>query len=114
MREFFKGWRRKAGCVLLLLAGVSTNLWLASFGEWTYTITFRANRIDSSHGWIEFYDENAARMVDVEIGNGLSTTKEVNLPVLSVPYAAVTIPMTLLSACLILWKPRQRTEPPHA
>jgi hypothetical protein len=34
MREFFRGWRRKAGCVTLMLACVFTTCWVRSLTKW--------------------------------------------------------------------------------
>lgn len=42
MREFFKGWRRKSGSVLLALASVASSAWIRSISiQDTFTISFR-------------------------------------------------------------------------
>ena len=154
MREFFKGWRRKAGCVLLAMACALMGAWFRS-----------SRRVD----WIELqspisncvFVSGGGRFLFLfgrESINGISTSPEsVRLKVTptqgrsrnrisvewdsygasavhvwpgsapvqqldsSAPdertmlhYLVAVLPLTLLSAYLILWKPRKRTGAEHA
>ena len=46
MRDFFKGWRRKAGCVTLVMACVFLESWVTCLGQWSSG--YRGN-FDSVH-----------------------------------------------------------------
>lgn len=50
MREVFKGWKRKVGCALLLLAFVFTIICL---GNWAYIIPLGIDPVEE--GLVEFY-----------------------------------------------------------
>ena len=71
MREFFHGWRRKLGCVLLVMAAVLTRKW----GRHPICI-------ETPTGW-----EMSESWV--------------------FQHWQIAIALTLLSAYLILWKPRK-------
>lgn len=144
MREVFKGWRRKVGCVTLVMACVFAAGWLRSlhsreflFIEFEFPIGGRinvytsANQMDillqRSTGW-EFNFGEVSPIVtpnalnDVWLFDVQTIEEEIVDDVLQVApgyevriyFHAIVIPLTLLSACLILWKPRKRTEPEHA
>ena len=66
MGEIFHGWRRKAGCVALMMACLALNGWL-----WALHMPERSSATEFLYGFI-------------------------------------TLDLTLLSAYLILWKPRKR------
>jgi hypothetical protein len=106
MREFFKGWRRKAGCVTLVLAGAILIVWMRSQLITDTHMVRHAYRkhyvVTSKSGCLEissnFYVDGGA----IEVWSK------------SVKYLAVALPLALLSAYLILWKPRKGTGPEHA
>lgn len=150
MREFFRGWRRKAGVVLLVMACASLTVWLRSqiatdevrierrgtrdvfhsFDGRIYwcRVTLRPGTVppnvfpplvawktyDLSHspnsrlvgpfderpntynwGWCGFYFGSEYYV------NGKDA-------IWAVPYWSLLVPLTLLSAYLVLWKPRKR------
>jgi hypothetical protein len=150
MREIFHGWRRKLGCITLLLALALTGLWIRSrstldeFHLWKQQQTSvivasekaclvlgRLWNVSPSivlGPYIEMDRErtiSGGRIVhaaDLEIesrwgSDGLGLVKRFQQPPLSVknikldlliiPYWCVVWPLTLLSAWLLLSKPRQ-------
>ena len=90
MREFFQGWRRKAGLATLAIALALTVGWVNSY----------------SHGF----------NVKVESVDGIVTIDTLSIPegvaingqylCWYVPYWFIVLPLTLLSAWLLLIKPR--------
>lgn len=158
MREFFHGWRRKVGCVTLLMAGFVCGAWCRSlivtdifnvdgFGDHYYVqsghgvvawIRQRYRCADDvfacGHGTIEHTDSRykyskwgepwqpvehwrccwqygigyAAIGCHEQVGGGVRTIW------CRAPYWECAIPLTLLSAYLLLWKPRKRTGAKHA
>ena len=132
MREFFYGWRRKTGGFLLVMACVLMACWIRSlrftdsiafpiqkrqFIVSTYQgVVFWAGLDDSSFEWsCEFSSPPDEPLFAVRDDQLLPAVESINgMDVWTVPYWSVTIPLTLISAYLILWKPRQRTGPDHA
>ena len=130
MREFFHGWRRKAGCVALVLACAVMGLWFRSFA--IFDVISLANgqqqhQIASASGrlfwgaWRERSRHSRPRNEWERIGTSRRTRDEVDIQLESfhnfrwiIPYWSVVLPLTLLSAYLILWEPRKRTEQDHA
>ena len=167
MKEFFHGWRRKAGLVTLVMACLFLGLWLRSrFYE--DDIRFRVGRhtvhvfhlFESGLAWISIWEptdgpreirENGATSVmklmnsrhnieweaerregsDAEAygqvawhwnfggcryGNQPTDPRSgVGSKVLQAPYNLLVLLPTLLSAYLILWKPRKRdSRPPQS
>ena len=131
MREFFKGWRRKTGCVTLLLAMVLTTFWVRSLGRPLLAqIGYgRFHLLHSTEGridwmsWIQPGSEPQVAMVVLSsvpaedlakilelIGADLRNSN-VELREASIPYWSLAIPLTLLSAWLLLSKPRQPPKP---
>ncbi|HEY4260326.1 MAG TPA: hypothetical protein VGM98_09200 [Schlesneria sp.] len=161
MREFFRGWRRKVGCVTLALACIVTSLWVRSlsraddvflpFGDQATiqlisqksTLTVRKfvsrfrvgtakvgpDRIlllgvfpptKSSTGNVALSaDERNRSQLGTPYawkfkvcGVGLATYEDHQRPlrvvIFTIPYWSIAIPLTLLSAYLILWKPRKQ------
>lgn len=102
MREFFKGWRRKVGCVTLVMACVLTVGLLRSYynqenltvyhGQDSYLIHSREGRL--------YWMREQISYGHFELG--------------STSYLSIVLPLTLLAACLILRKPHKRTGPDHA
>jgi hypothetical protein len=147
MREFFKGWRRKTGCVALVMACALAGEWMrASVTEDAYLLTPQhaivsgdgymtvvftrrhgpqywymafTKRVDSGPGgslkWEQRWRWGVAGVgcgVDVLLVNG---TEEDEAKWCRIPYWGIILPLTLLSAYLILWKPRTKPkEQPHA
>lgn len=158
MSNVFHGWRRKLGCITLLMALALTGLWIRSrstldeyhFGKQQQTSVIVASEKaclvlgrlwNSSPGvilgpYIEMDRErtiSGGRIVhaaDLEIESrrgscGLELVKRYQQPPLSlknikldlliIPYWCIVWPLTLLSAWLLLSKPRQsgrqRSEP---
>jgi hypothetical protein len=144
MREFFRGWRRKAGCVTLLMACVLTGAWIRSlcttniveFAKGTATTDIFYS-FDGSLVWrkvhqewpnvkasfrewdaqprsdYDFFDDDRiqwlCRCCGTGIGEEVDGPKDWSIYVI-VHYSVVVIPLTLLSAYLILSKPRKRGE----
>ena len=163
MREFFRGWRRKIGCVALMIAALFLSAWVRSLVirdifTWTFVEAkigivakshqgtigwlrnspafskqddgwksdndFRGNLFDTwidlddvaddlkwRWQWAEF-DFGAASWVD----ETMAPDDHNSIVVVIVPYWSIVTPLTLLSAYLILWKPRkvgagQKCEP---
>ena len=118
MSEFFKPWRSKSGCVTLMMACGLSIAWLSSdivndcvyFGP-TYGIL-------SDRGCLHWWriDEGILppnRKAQMWINSegwwvqDLGQIHEVK-PVWSVSYWSMTVPLTLLSAYLLLWAPRTK------
>ena len=129
MGEFFKGWRRKAGCILVVMT-------LAVCGAWGRTLVYqdrialagmsRVWEILSSHERISCleWDCDASRTTNWELVVDCPVEEWVRRPdpsridwhlykrppnwCWSCPYWSIVLFMTFDSACLILWKPRKR------
>ncbi|MDB5345769.1 MAG: hypothetical protein JWP89_4146 [Schlesneria sp.] len=140
MREFFSGWRRKVGCVTLVMACGFVGAWIKSRStvdlihlNWKrsnvaiisggeslrYTVGRRFQFLQTAT-----LNGNSVRLIDDErpitgsslvethcwpgaalfVQNSASDTSER----FAVPYWTITLPLTLLSAYLILWKPRKQ------
>ncbi|HEY4258843.1 MAG TPA: hypothetical protein VGM98_01730 [Schlesneria sp.] len=154
MREFFRGWRRKAGCVTLVVAMALTGIWITSrnrvWGHRWYTkhsllsILVREwgfdcqiwdmpdpelfNRDTIAVGWAHTIDSTPTRFEPFRRTGMLEPEwhrhwagfhwgqvtfldaypEHVTINKLIVPHWATALPLTLLSAYLILWKPRKR------
>lgn len=123
MREFFHGWRRKVGVVALVLACTAASMWMRSCvmaDDLFFTVGDRRHHLRSAYGqffWGGWPAENeqsiyrrSDRISDIEDfdwGWRLSMFRETppNSSIhWALPYSYVTVPLTLLSACLILWK----------
>lgn len=137
MRDFFKGWRRKAGCVTLVMAWGLTGMWMRSFVVEDYLLIGRSRRWEyflissnsalcwnAHHGWdpdpgsemwqtfnakwssypLKGYKPLLFKWQGIEVASHYGT----------VPYSYAVLSLTLLSAYLILWKPRKLTEQGHA
>jgi len=129
MGDFFHGWRRKAGCVLLVMATVLTALWLRSrtiCDEVRFCVGGHQNIIVSLDGcivwclwneeWFPTFRWYASEFGGLEIATvwgtinqSLVDMRELVLLQWTVPYWALFPPMTLLSAYLLLW-PGKRPE----
>jgi len=125
MTDIFYGWRRKAGCITLVMALLFMSVWIRSTfkgdfsrrewgpvsyvfisaeGEmkglsWNSSGGFRGN--DISFGLSPGYllRSHAATAVDLRTAN-------VPFHEFRLQYWSIVIPLTMLSACLLLAKPR--------
>ena len=157
MGEFFKGWRRKAGLVTLVMACLLTVGWMRSIAEfdcfcltgnsWLHVSWFNVT-IQSAEGrltlfrdspdygiaalwWsgenaktIEPYDPlGVAEGIHIEWRRDwacftfgayhvLEGTELIRTDVYDIPYWSLVLPLTLLSAWLILIKPRKAKGSP--
>lgn len=146
MREFFRGWRRKSGCITLGLALALMGMWVRSriFEDkmiwvwrgtahllnsedggisWTAYIGPSNTRElfwygsspiknDSHHGWWQAKEECETQWEFQFSGFSFGTATKGSFNQLAkywlIPYWILVFPLTLLSACLLLWKPRKR------
>jgi hypothetical protein len=118
MRAFFHSWRRTAGVATLVMAAVVAGLWLrTNFAtDHIQFAAFQRNYLVVSHsGGLEWHIAplvtNEVRRVPWKFGWG-SVAKNWGdpVPILTAPklqYWMLVLPLTLLSAYLILWKPRK-------
>ena len=120
MRSFFHGWRRKAGVVSLLMACGLMVSWLRSYiSEERFWIRMhdRCHVITHSHGRLEQISFDLAKD-DGENIRSLGWFSQKHTGNLFpqwhfepdyhvVAHWLVVLPLTLLSAYLILWKPRK-------
>lgn len=153
MREFFTGWRRKAGCIALVMACVLMAGWARSADTFDFVgANGRLSRVgiesvcgrikvirtsplgdpnlfnftsgpvehleyvkttaDGKHELIPALGSPTWRLdwigFHTSVGDYPTYSSTIRMSVLIVPYWAVVLPLTLLSAYLILWKPRKR------
>lgn len=141
MREFFKGWRRKVGCVALVMALALMTGWLRSqfvFDDFNIragtmnSFSIESKRQSLCFCWVQDNSESKSeseitipfwmthdpsiRGTEVPLDQAVGEFRWLsNLSdeyprgiILSGPYWSVTMPLTLLSAYLLLWNPRQR------
>ncbi len=147
MLEFFKGWRRKAGCIALVTACVFAIGWMRSqFIEDSFHVHdvfnecfFGSTKDGIYFNWLRFGTEDSGSLRPSEtIPFWLSVPRnaqrfggvdELAIDwdwtwlgfrylgatvgfIAIVPYWSIVLPTTLLSAYLILWKPRKREPGP--
>jgi len=126
MGEFFKGWRRKAGCVTLVMACVFMAIWLRTFAA-TDTIIVGQVGISSVDGVLavvtndeiptpRWESADAIRLDSDRVRFhwqlrlfGFRRGVDGDDQAWTIPYWSIVIPLTLLSAYLLLTKPRQST-----
>jgi hypothetical protein len=129
---FFHGWQRKLGVVTLLLACVLMGAWLRcrSLDEVVYfVVSDRQHRIyavDNRIIWLTTPDPNL--LLDLRCGAGGDSEYEdlqyidkvwhnsevitkLSFSRWNIPIWSLVLPPTVLSAYLILWKPRKRSCP---
>ena len=125
MGESFKPWRRKFGLLTLVLACVFTAGWFRSH---VYPVVKGVSRSDaetsylaSRNGWLLWVHFERGvppytPFVEVALPDGSLFTGRGAGPLAyrCLPYWSIVIPLTLLSAYLLLSKPRPstRSEPP--
>jgi hypothetical protein len=122
MHEFFNGWRRKAGCVTLMIA-------LLFMGGWIRSTTDRDTAVirTGTNSFFGFESEDGSMRLahfssdhPVTFFGNFEFESDLRSDALSlmavvpselrfaVPYWSIAVPLTLLSAYLILWKPRPK------
>jgi len=120
MGEFFKGWRRKVGVVALVMACVAMGGWVRSFyvaesifvtknrsGFRVLSIegTLHCQRFDDPNSYYpnvyQSYPLTQGQFVPVEWA---WTSKQYHIR--QIPHWSIVLPLTLLSAYLLLVKPR--------
>jgi hypothetical protein len=155
MLEFFRGWKRKVGCVTLVMALVTTGAWITSLqtgGEYCFgkgesrlyhSITLRRggliwNRFECGEdetmnygaGWtrsnalplddgpfvgvaIPFDIDWRWKRLGFDLGEWhWQTNHQFRVLFLMIPFAPIIIPLTAISAWLLLSKPRAKIKPP--
>lgn len=133
MREFFKSWRRKAGCVTLVIALLPAVAWMRSYfvnDRLAFSRGDYRHAIGSDQGylvWEHWLDRPPAgglawssdwRNWDAPVHSRPSWYKaapnsllgQLNFESRTVPYWPVVIPLTMLAAGLILWKPQNSSR----
>jgi hypothetical protein len=143
MREFFKGWRRKVGCVTLVMACVLGIGWGRSYfvedrvaftsGSFRYAIGTSPGRVlwdqwlndppMDGLGWSSSWRDLNGPMQsrpDYYKAPADSILGKLQFESRSVPYWPFAVPLTFLSGYLVLSKPRKdvpithQPETPHA
>jgi hypothetical protein len=153
MREFFKGWRRKVGCLTLAVACAMMAGWIRSIRlteGFKYPKDGSTCHIESSGGEIKWSKVGSPQGVTMLFKHRLSPKTgwysspiqarkpdpmllgvgehrewggfrfrayvidevffDIPIEEWAVPYWALVLPPTLLSACLMLWKPWKRVK----
>lgn len=112
MREFFKGWRRKLGCVTLVLVLPILALWIRSFTCFDQ-IAAGGNLVISNSGcmvwnWMGWGGPDAT-ITDwyTGIASPFGEDWYFGSDGVRFPYWSIVIPLTLLSSWLLLSRPRQ-------
>ena len=100
MGEFFTGWRRKAGLVTLAMAVVLSVGWTRSIKE------------RDVKGFVLFGKWNVVESDDQTLSWGAEVSSTPHWKVWYVPYWLLVWPLTLLSAWLIVGKPRKAKGAP--
>ena len=120
MLNFFKGWRRTVGCVTLVMACVFTSGWVRSRDQFDIVQFAHLGGMMSYDGILELQSFDAQLECPISWTScrgriPLGTMIELSLvrvpdtsPV-RLPYWSIVIPLTLLSAYLLLAKPQQAT-----
>ena len=128
MRDFFHGWRRKAGGVLFVMALLTFGGFVRSFLVWDRLfirvgpIMHLVTSFDGCVSWwsreigqLEVYStEIVPEWKTRSAAEGREYAATEPLQSWLIPYWFLAIPLTLLSAYLILWKPRKRATPSAA
>jgi hypothetical protein len=129
MSGFFYGWRRKTGVVTLLMACVLMGAWLRCrsrddvvyfvFLDRQHRIYAVENRIiwlttpdpnlflDMRCGIGDDTENNELKYID-KVWHGNEIIKKLSFRRWNIPIWSLVLPPTVLSAYLILWKPRKR------
>lgn len=137
MREFFRGWKRKLGVVSLVVACALAAAWVQTFSACDILILkwFSVASLDSAMGII-FETKRAAQWhtviwqhtdrTDIDsvlasdaewqwqmLGFGYVTSPTIkSTTILFIPYRFIVIPLAVVSAYLLLSKPRRKPSAP--
>jgi hypothetical protein len=131
MRDFFKGWRRKAGCVTLVMALAMVALWSRSYltndigmlavGDWQHEFSsidgeilwrcWRPVGIRPADGYERIPVNALQRVASVKGVHWLSRFD--NSDTRRIAYWSLILPPTILAAVLLLWPRRKRLAPPR-
>lgn len=126
MREFFKGWRRKAGMVMLVMACVFAAGWVRSFST-ADSLMFmteprgafiaismsgcvlnkRMPQMEGTPG-TSWHSDDLSNQTQADF---LKQFYDIQPNEMRIPYWSIVIPLTLLSACLLIAKPRPAKSP---
>ena len=128
MREFFHGWRRKVGVATLVIACAIAGFWMAT-GDHQDGVSFQLRQRQyvfysvggqivclemPAHGGFwrlssDDYEPMRSIVAKLEQNWGeISQYKDFAVKRRAIPLWGLLLPLTLLSAYLILWKPRKR------
>jgi len=99
---YFKPWRRKIGMITLVLACLSAAGWARSISV-EDVFSFGGRQLRSHSGLIEEFVDTSIDLTDFF---GQIRTTRVRVTYWRVPYWSIVVPLTLLSAYLLLSKPR--------
>ena len=127
MHEFFKGWRRKAGCIALVMACAVSGVWIRSFvicdrlwlnmperSKLVYSVggSIGCQARNYHHEWpIVSWDQ----LKFAEAGQVLRESDTTEFwrsdgESWMITHWILLLPLTLLSAYLILWNPRKEAS----
>ena len=118
MHTFFHGWRRKAGCVTLVMAIAVGGMWARSLvvmdRVW-FCRNAQLHHVISFDGVLSWWKRPQTPPSPAIPSLGWSSTTFDELTTVAlyqstwhIQFKTLAIPLTLLSAYLILWKPRKR------
>lgn len=119
MPEFFRGWRRKVGCVALVMACLVAIAWIRSMAvaDHIYVRFDRQHEIRSRQQtflWVSWraYIGNVkpTSWVTVDASQPQIENEMLDAELWELPYSALFVPLTLLSAVLLLWRQRKRSQ----
>lgn len=129
MRDVFAGWRRKAGCVTLVIALALGAIWARSYrindiamlavGEWQQEVSsiegmilwrsWKPIGVRPSDGYERVPVDALQRVASVKGAHWLSRFDHADTR--RVAYWSLILPPTLLSVVLLLWPQRKRRFP---
>ena len=120
MREFFRGWKRKLGCVTLVMACLAMAGWTRSYSvEDRIVVEDAGYRISSVFGRIQwtwkYYHEVPSQMIKWHRQDVRTIPPEYEGPDYrnydqELSYWVIVIPLTALSCFLLLKKPKTPTQ----
>jgi hypothetical protein len=119
MHTFFYDWRRKAGVITLVIACVLMGLWMRSIDVhdelWIGRHWFESKRGELDWRLFPLANPLEWRFHRIEpgpIGLVWKYSGPSYQEIVHISYCFIVLPLTLLSAYLILWKPRKREHLP--
>jgi hypothetical protein len=115
MGDFFHGWRRKIGVVTMLMALAFMTLWIRGYcegdfiGFQNFTRTYFGFELASDSYSLALNTVDWPQTTHDDSSQFLSMMKQAGCVLLTrraqVPHWMLVIPLTLISAYLLLWKP---------